>query len=57
MKHRIFTLNDRARTECMTWDEAIAFDCLETVEEFDSYEDAVEEFERRSIDPDLYGCE
>ena len=28
---RIFTLSERAKTECMTWDEAFAFGEIETV--------------------------
>ena len=41
----------------MDWDEAIANGEIETVEEFDSYEEAVKAFEDRYPDDQVYGVE
>lgn len=57
MTHRIFTLTKKAIDDCMEWDAAIAAGELETVDEFDTYEEAVQAFEDGCYDPDLYGCE
>ena len=53
--HGIFTMTTNAVTEEMTWDEAICCDEITTVQEFDTYEEAVDAFESGSYDPDLYG--
>lgn len=57
MKHRIFTFSDNAITECMDWDEAICECEIETVEEFDTYEEAVQAFDDGNYDPEFYGVE
>lgn len=57
MEHRIFTLSLNAITEEMDWDDAICEGELETVEEFDTYEEAVQAFEDGNYDPELYGVE
>lgn len=57
MEHRIFTLSEKAYKEGMDWDKAIYENEIETVEEFDSYEEAVEAFENGGYDSDLYGVE
>lgn len=57
MTHRIFTLSERAKAECMDWDTAIYENELETVEEFDSYEEAVKAVENGNYDTDFYGVE
>jgi hypothetical protein len=48
-------MTDNAVMEGMTWDEAICCDEITTVQEFDTYEEAVDAFESGSYDPDLYG--
>ena len=53
--HGLFTMTDNAVMECMTWEEAIYCDEITTVQEFDTYEEAVNAFESGSYDPDLYG--
>lgn len=57
MKHRIFVLSENAQIYQMSRDEAILTDELDTVEEFDTYQEAVKAFEQGSYDPDLYGVE
>ncbi len=57
MKHRIFRISDAAWFNNMDWDDAISCGEIETVCEFDSYEDAVNEYENGSYDPDFYGVE
>ena len=57
MTHRIFTLSEIAIIANMDWDTAIAEDEIDTIEEFDTYEEAVKAFEDRIYDPDLYGVE
>lgn len=57
MTHRIYTLTEKAIEEMMDWDTAIAEDEIQTVEEFESYEEAVESFENNSYDTDFYGVE
>lgn len=57
MKHRIFVLSENAQIYQMSWDEAILCDELETVQEFETYQEAVEAFESESYDPDLFGVE
>lgn len=57
MKHRIYTLSEKAKSACMDWDTAIYTGEIVTVAEFDSYEDAVKAFEGGCYDPDLYGVE
>ncbi len=55
--HRIYKVTEEAIDQRMTWDEVFAAGEIETVEEFDSYEEAVEAFERDGYDPDFYGVE
>lgn len=57
MTHRIFTLTEKAIEERMDWDTAIAEGEIETVEEFDDYEEAVEAYENGGYDSDFYGVE
>ena len=57
MKNRIFTLTEKAIENNMDWDEAIFNGEIETVEEFDSYEEAVAAWEERYPDDQLYGVE
>ena len=57
MTHRIFKVTETALECNMDWDEAIANGEIETVEEFDSYEEAVEAFEGRYNDDQVYGVE
>lgn len=55
MTHRIFTLSENAIISQMDWDTAFVEEEIETVQEFDSYEEAVAAFEAGNYDPDLYG--
>lgn len=57
MNHRIFTLTYEAKQNGLTWDEAIYEGEIETVEEFETYDEAVKAFEESYNDPDLYGVE
>ena len=57
MTHRIFKVTETAIENNMDWDEAIANGVIETVEEFDSYEEAVRAFEDRYNDEQVYGVE
>lgn len=57
MTHRVYKVTDKAMEQGMNWDEAIYSGEIETVEEFDSYEEAVAAFEDRYSDPDIYGAE
>lgn len=57
MTHRIFTLTERANELGYDWDTAIAENEIETVEEFETYEEAVAAFDDRYIDSDIYGVE
>ena len=57
MTHRIFKVTENAIINSMDWDEAIENGEIETVEEFDSYEEAVEAFEDRYNDDQIYGVE
>lgn len=59
MKHRIFKLSQNAIENCLDWDTAIEQGELVTIKEFDTYEEAVNEFENgeTTYDPDLYGVE
>lgn len=57
MTHRIFTLTEKAKELALDWDRAIYDEEIETVEEFETYEEAVAAFENRMLDPDLYGVE
>ena len=56
-KHRIFVLNEIAQIYGMKWDEAILSNNLDTVQEFDIYEEAVNAFESGNYNPELYGVE
>ena len=55
MTHRVFKLTDKAIENGYDWDRAIAEGEIETVEEFETYEEAVEVFNDRYIDSDIYG--
>ena len=55
MTHRVFKLTDKAIENGYDWDTAIAEGEIETVEEFETYEEAVEAFNDRYIDSDIYG--
>ena len=57
MTNRIFKVTETAMLNNMDWDEAIASGEIETVEEFDSYEEAVKAFEDRYADDQVYGVE
>ena len=54
-KHRIYTF--KADTRFCSWDEIIAHGDTVTVEEFETYEDAVSAYDDRYNDPDVYGVE
>lgn len=55
--HRIYELTDEAKKQGMGWDEAIYNDEIQTVEEFETLEEALEVFEVEYCDSDLYGVE
>lgn len=55
MTNRIYKLTQKAIENEMDWDEAIYDGEIETVEEFEDYEEAVKAFEDGGYDPDLYG--
>ena len=55
MTHRVFTLTAKAIENGYDWDRAIAEGEIETVEEFETYEEVVEAFNDRYIDSDTYG--
>ena len=57
MTHRVFTLTAKAIENGYDWDRAIAEGEIETVEEFDSYTDAVDAYNDRYNDSDIYGVE
>lgn len=57
MKHRIYRLSETAQIYGMPWDYAICIGEIETVQEFDSYADAVRAYENGDYNPDLYGVE
>ena len=57
MTHRVFKLTDKAIENGYDWDRAIAEGEIETIEEFETYEEAVEAFNDRYIDSDIYGVE
>ena len=57
MTHRVFKLTDKAIENGYDWARAIAEGEIETVEEFETYEEAVEAFNDRYIDSDIYGVE
>ena len=57
MTHRVFKLTDKAIENGYDWDRAIAEGEIETVEEFETHEEAVEAFNDRYIDSDIYGVE
>lgn len=57
MMHRIYRLTAKAIEKMIDWDTAIAEDEIQTVEEFDSYEEAVKAYEDGNFDSDLYGVE
>jgi hypothetical protein len=55
MAHRIYTF--KPGTKYNNWDEVIAHGDIITVEEFETYEEAVAAYEDRYDDPDVYGVE
>ena len=55
MTHRVFTLTAKAIENGYDWDKAIYENEIEFVEEFETYEEAVEAFNDRYIDSDTYG--
>ena len=57
MTHRIFKMTEKAIENGMDWDEAIYNGEIETVEEFDSYEEALKGYEDRYNDEQVYGVE
>ncbi len=57
MSHTIFTLNEKARENEMTLEEAIYEGEIETVHEFKTMQDAMECFETNGYDVKNYGCE
>ena len=58
MTHRIYKMTDKAADGGMTWDEAIYNGEIETVNEFDSIEDAIDYFENElGGNDELYGVE
>jgi len=52
---RIYTFKEG--TKFNNWEEIIANGDIETVEEFDNYDDAVKAYEEKYNDPDVYGVE
>lgn len=57
MTHRVYTMTEEAMAAGLDWDEAISSGKIETVEEFDSYEEAVAAYDDRYFDSDVYGVE
>ena len=57
MKHRIFTLSQHALDEDMRREEAIYQGEIETVKEFDDFDETEEYFEEGGFDTDYYGYE
>lgn len=58
MMHRIYKMTDKAVDSNMTWDEAIYNGEIETVEEYDSIESALEAFENEfGGNDEMYGVE
>lgn len=55
--HRIYELTDEAKKQGMDWDEAIYNGEIQTVEEFETKEEALQAYEEEYNDPDLYGVE
>ena len=55
--HRIYMLTQKAIDEAMDWDAAIYQGEIKTVREYDSYEEAVLDFENDGYDPWIYGVE
>jgi hypothetical protein len=57
MAHRVYELTDEAKKQGMNWDEAIYNGEIQTVEEFETLDEALEAYENEYCDPDLYGVE
>ena len=55
--YRIYELTDEAKKQGMDWDEAIYNGEIQTVEEFETKEEALQAYEEEYNDPDLYGVE
>lgn len=51
----IYRANAEAIENGWDWDAILANNAIETVDEFDSYEEAVQAFEESGYDEDLYG--
>lgn len=51
----IYKANAEAIANEWDWDTIFANDAIETVEEFDSYKEAVKAYENGGYDEDLYG--
>ena len=52
---RIYKANQEAIDNYWDWDTTLANNAIETVEEFDTYDEAVEAYENGGYDEDLYG--
>ena len=52
---RIYTFKEG--TKFNNWDDIIASGEIETVEEFNTYDEAVKVYEDKYNDPDIYGVE
>lgn len=52
---RIYKANEEAINNGWDWDTIFENNAIETVEEFDSYDEAVEAYENGGYDTDLYG--
>lgn len=58
MAHRVYKMTNEAWENGTDWDTAIYNGEIETVEEFDSYEEAVNYFENElGGDAEMYGVE
>lgn len=58
MTHRVYKMTENAWNNGMDWDTAIYNDEIETVEEFDSIEEALEYFENElGGNSEMYGVE
>ena len=57
MSHRIYELTEEAKNKRMDWDEAIYNGEIQTIKEFETFEDALKAYDEEYCDPDLYGVE
>ena len=51
----IYRANDEAFEKGWDWDEIFKRGAIKTVAEFDTVEEALEEYESSGYDPDIYG--